>query len=290
MQILITGGSGFIGRNLAEHLASRHRVEAPSSAELNLLDAEAVRSYLKARQFDVVVHAAAKGVSRRVPATPDLLRDNCRMFFHLAANRERFGRLIFLGSGAIYDRTHWRLGLREDDSYLHVPADDYGLSKYICARSLDSIEDAVELRLFGVFGRYEDWSSRFVSNACCRALWGLPILVERNVIFDHLDVDDVCRAVECCLERPLRHRHYNVCRGESFELTALAKKVAIAAGCESLPIIVRHPEPGSEYGGDNSRVLAEISEWRIGRIDESIGRLYRWYAERKSSIDPGQLE
>jgi len=45
MRILITGGSGFIGRNLAEQLASTYEVLAPSSAELDLLKEQAVREY-----------------------------------------------------------------------------------------------------------------------------------------------------------------------------------------------------------------------------------------------------
>jgi putative flippase GtrA len=38
MRVLITGGSGFIGRNLAEQFASTYKVSAPSSAELDLLN------------------------------------------------------------------------------------------------------------------------------------------------------------------------------------------------------------------------------------------------------------
>jgi nucleoside-diphosphate-sugar epimerase len=290
LQILITGGSGFVGRNLVEHLAADHRVEAPPAGELDLLDETAVRSYFENRRFDVVIHAAARGVSRRSPGGSALLADNCRMFFNLASHRGRFGTMLFLGSGAIYDRAHWRGGLREEDSYLHVPNDDYGFSKYVCAQAIDGMERVYELRLFGVFGRYEDWRTRFVSNACCRALWGLPIVIERNVSFDYLDVEDVCRAVECCLARDLRYRHYNVCRGERVDLKTLASAIARIAGRGDLPIVVRDPQPGCEYGGNNSRLVGEFPGWRFVGIEESLERLYRWYAARQQSIDPALLE
>jgi dTDP-4-dehydrorhamnose reductase len=58
MRILITGGSGFIGRHLAEQLAGTYEVSAPSSAELDLLNEQKVREYLDARRFDVIVHTA----------------------------------------------------------------------------------------------------------------------------------------------------------------------------------------------------------------------------------------
>ena len=41
MKIMITGGSGFIGRNLIEYLAKRHEVLAPTHKELELVDDDA---------------------------------------------------------------------------------------------------------------------------------------------------------------------------------------------------------------------------------------------------------
>jgi len=47
MNILKTGSSGFIGRNLNEQLSRKYSITAPSSSQLNLLDAYAVQEYLK---------------------------------------------------------------------------------------------------------------------------------------------------------------------------------------------------------------------------------------------------
>ena len=80
MRILITGGSGFIGRNLAEQLAGTYELLAPSSAELDLLNEQEVREYLSAHSFDVIVHAATTRSNRRLAAPPDMLDRNCRMF------------------------------------------------------------------------------------------------------------------------------------------------------------------------------------------------------------------
>ena len=38
MRILLTGGGGFIGRNLNEHLSREHEVLAPSHSQLDLSD------------------------------------------------------------------------------------------------------------------------------------------------------------------------------------------------------------------------------------------------------------
>jgi nucleoside-diphosphate-sugar epimerase len=288
LKVLVTGGSGFIGRNLVERLQACHLVSAPSRGELDLLDAPAVREYLEDHRFDAVIHAASEGVIPAVAGEGQVLAHNCRMFFNLARNSHSFGRMLFLSSGAIYDRAHWQPRMREDYFDAHVPADDYGFSKYLCAKAAQAMDRVYELRVFGVFGPYEDWRVRFVSNACCRALWGLPIVIRQNLWFDYLDVDDLGRILERCPEKDLRHRQYNVCRGTAFELKALAAKVAAISG-RSLEIRVLNEGPGNEYSGDNSRLLSEFTGFEFTGIDHSLARLYRWHEARKASIDPALL-
>jgi UDP-glucose 4-epimerase len=288
MKILITGGSGFIGRNLAEQYAGRHDVEAPSRAELNLLDAEAVRAYLERHRFDVAIHAATDRSTRQLGSGPELLNRNCRMFFNLARNPHTFGRMLFLSSGAVYDRAHWRPQMAEDDFDAHVPADDYGFSKYVCAQALDAMDRVYELRLFGVFGPYEDWQVRFISNACCRAVWDMPVTIRQNVFFDYLDVEDLGRILECFAARRLGHKRYNICTGRTVDLKTLAEKVVAASG-KTLSIEVGNAGLGNEYSGDNGRMLAEIPGFSFRNMDESITRLYGWYADRKETIDPSKL-
>ncbi len=288
MKILIAGGSGFIGRNLAEQYASRHEVLAPARDQLNLLDPVAVREYLRAHRFDVVIHAATERSNRGMEASPDLLDRNCRMFFHLAANAESYGRMLFLSSGAIYDRTHWHPRILEAEFGWHVPVDDYGSSKYICAKAIDGMDGAVEMRLFGVFGPYEDWRVRFISNACCRAVWNMPVLIRQNVFFDYLDVEDLGWILESFTRNEPQHKHYNVCTGRVFDLKTLASLVVEASGKE-LALVIKNEGLGNECSGDNTRLIEEIPDFHFRDMRGSIERLYHWYEERKAAIDPAAL-
>jgi len=287
-KILITGGSGFIGRHLVAWFRREHAVAAPARTELDLLDAGAVRAYLENQRFDTVIHAATERSTRKLGSGPQLLNRNCRMFFNLARNAPTFGRMLFLSSGAVYDRAHWRPLLTEDDFDTHVPADDYGFSKYICAKAVDGMERVYELRLFAVFGPYEDWQVRFISNACCRAVWDLPVVLRQNVFFDFLDVEDLGPILQCFAAQNLRHRHYNICTARPVDLKTLAERVVAISG-KSLPIEIRNPGLGNEYSGRNSRMLSEIGDFQFRDIGDSVARLYRWYEEHKSSIDPALL-
>ncbi len=156
-KVLITGGSGFIGRNLVEYLGDRFEISAPASAELNLLDEHSVRDFLRRGGFDAVVHAATTRSNRGLGSPPDMLDRNCRMFFNLARNQSLFGKMLHFGSGAEYGREC--LPARVTESYFdtRVPRDAYGFSKYICTKYAERSDNIFVLRLFGVFGRYEAW-------------------------------------------------------------------------------------------------------------------------------------
>jgi GDP-L-fucose synthase len=286
--LLITGASGFIGRNLAEQLACDYDVTAPNRSELDLCDEESVRRFFESRRFDVVLHAATVRSNRIIGEPPNLLADNIRMFLNLVRHRGSLGHLLHFGSWAEFDRRHYLPRMSEDYFGVHTPTDGYGLAKYVCAKYGEGLENVTNLRLFGVFGKYEDWRVRFISNACCRVIHGLPIVLRRDMPFDYLYVDDLSTIVRWFIEHPAPQRTYNVCTGASVALTTLAKIVAEVSG-RNPDIIVREPGLGAEYSGDNTRLLAAMGGFRFRDLKESVGRLYGWYEAHKEEIDPTLL-
>jgi UDP-glucose 4-epimerase len=289
LKVLITGASGFIGRNLAELYAGRYAVTAPSAAEFNLLDAGTVRDFLCARRFDAVFHCATTRATRRVqPAAAELVERNCRMFFNLARNQNLFGKMIYLGSGAEYDRGCMPPRVTESQFDSCVPVDGYGFSKYLCAKYAERADNIFNLRIFGLFGPHEQWDVRFISNNCCRVLYGMPIVMRQNLRFDYLDVRDLADIAAWFLEHQPRYKIYNVCRGETFELLELARMVAEASG-RNPEIVVKASGMGREYSGDNSRMLEEVGQFRFRDMRQSVRDLYAWYEQNRAAIDPALL-
>ncbi|MFA6328998.1 MAG: NAD-dependent epimerase/dehydratase family protein [Candidatus Micrarchaeia archaeon] len=112
-KILLTGGSGFIGRNIVELLGASCEISRPARAELDLLDSDAVGRFLKGGEFDVVVHCVGIGSTRR-SKSDGLFEKNFRMFMNVAHCSGSFGKMIQLGSGAEYDKSRPLVRLREE--------------------------------------------------------------------------------------------------------------------------------------------------------------------------------
>lgn len=291
MRILITGGNGFIARNLREHLAPRHDLCFPGRKELDLLDAEAVAKCLKDGRFDAVIHAAtydaAPKHSTKDPAM--VLENNLRMFFNLARCSDAFGKMIFFGSGAEFGREHWIPKMGEDYFDRHVPGDPYGFSKYIMTRhAMQPGSNIYNLRLFGVFGKYDDWRTRFIANACARAVMDMPIVMNQDRTFDYLWVGDLARIAEWFLAISPKHPVYNVCSGTVHRFTELARMICRAAGRE-VAVMVKSEDPGREYSGENSRLLAELGGFSFTPTGRAVAELYQWHEQHRRPITPQDL-
>lgn len=276
-KMLITGATGFIGRNVRERLSLQYEIVAPSRNELNLLDAGAVEKYLDHQKVDIVVHTAVQrtlGLSEEHER--QVLHNNLMMFCNLERCREYYDRMIFLGSGAEYAKVAY-IPLMKEEYFGHaVPDDDYGLSKYVMTKISESSQNIFNLRLFGVFGPYEDYNYRFISNSICKMLRGKDIVIHRNVKFDYLYIKDFSNILGKFLTVKPQFKNYNVCTGLPVDLLTIAELVQELLGTEN-KIIVENPGMGYEYSGDNSRIMKEIGDYQFMDMKESIAELIDFY-------------
>ncbi len=287
-KVLVTGASGFVGRNLSEYLPGRGcEVHSFTHRTLDLLDEAAVAEKLARIAPDAVIHCAAAGGSRKTgydAGRTDVVTKNLRMFFNIARALTPGTRMITMGSGGEYDKRYSLLKTPEDHFDRHVPADDYGYAKYVISKYAEKAGNITCLRIFGLYGKYEDYTFKFISNAIVKNLLGLPITINQNVRFDYLWIEDFCGMVERFLEIKPAHTHYNITPSDSIDLVSLAKIVNAAAKAKS-EIKVLNPGMNTEYTGRNSRILKELGGFTFTSYESGVKKLYEYYAAQLNGLD-----
>lgn len=146
MRILLTGGRGMVGRNFLEHPKARdHDIQAPGSAELDLRDAAAVRSWLAASPPDIIIHAAGRvgGIQANLREPVAFLVDNLDIGRNLVLAAREYGvkALLNLGSSCMYPRNgtnplHEELILQGE---LEPTNEGYALAKITVAKLCEYI-------------------------------------------------------------------------------------------------------------------------------------------------------
>jgi UDP-glucose 4-epimerase len=288
VNVLLTGGSGFIGKNIKEYFSKKYQLLVPSRSELNLLDDNMVRKYFEKNDIDVVIHSAAKPGHRNANDLSGLFYSNIRMYYNLAQQSKNYGKMIVLGSGAIYDTRNDIHKVSEDSYKDHLPVDEHGFCKYVCARDIEQMDNILELRLFGIFGKYEDYAIRFISNAIAKTLLDLPITIKQNRKFDYLYIDDLMPVLNYFINNDAKYTAYNVTPDKEIELYQLAEIVRGISG-KDLPIMVSEPGLGKEYSGDNSLLRNELREVIFTPIHLAIEKLYAWYKDHVDLISKDLL-
>lgn len=107
--VLLTGGSGMVGRNILEHPSAQEwSFFSPLSLELDLTDYKATVAYVDALKPDIIIHAAGKvgGIQANVAQPVDFLVKNMDMGRNIliAAHKTGVKKLLNLGSSCMYPR------------------------------------------------------------------------------------------------------------------------------------------------------------------------------------------
>jgi len=285
MKILLTGGSGFIGKNILEsYLSEKYEIIAPRSSELNLLDQGSVSEFFNNYKIDIIIHGGCKPGHRNAKDPTGIFYANTRMFFNLINHHDKYEKFINIGSGAIYDMRYYKPKLKEEDFGTYIPVDEHGFCKYVVAKHIDHLDRIVDLRVFGIFGKYEDYAIRFISNAICKTIFDLPITIKQNRKFDYIYIDDFMPILDYFIQNDPKYKTYNVTPDKSIELLELAEIVRDISK-KDLPVKIAMDGLGLEYSGDNSRLRKEIKFLKFTEITESVENLYNWYSSNSNIIN-----
>lgn len=274
MKILITGGTGFIGRHVIQAvIGAGHEVIALKRAQSHLdgstdflpqvlwlnLDAPDWCQRASAEKPEVIIHCAWAGVSAAERADWKLQATNLTFFTDLLqiASASNLKRFIAFGSQAEYGAI---LG-RVNESHPCLPATAYGATKLACLTLLAGFArqqhiNHVWLRLFSVYGPGE------------RGQWFIPSLIHQMQAgqaprltggeqrYDYLHVRDLAAGVLAVLQCPEPSGIFNLSSNTSLTLREVAGLIKKYTACVADPVfgaLPYQPHQSMHMEGDSTR-------------------------------------
>lgn len=209
MRILLTGGSGFIGKYLKSHLEHKHEVIAPSSKELNLIDRNSVIDFFKDQYFDAVIHSAVVGREMVSSISEDIGTDILLMFMNLVEQDSHYKKFINFGSGAEFGLDVSVDKAAEESIFDRYPKEGYGLGKNIIARTIRNLPDFYNLRIFSCLDPSES-EKRLVKKFKSFADQGLVFEIDNDRYVDFISLKDLATVVDAVLEGKITDNDVNV--------------------------------------------------------------------------------
>jgi UDP-N-acetylglucosamine 4-epimerase len=316
MKILITGGAGFIGSNLAERLLQDERtslvrvLDNLATGSLKNIDSFAshpkfeflkgdIRDYETCLQacdgIDLVSHQAALGsVPRSIadPLTTNAVNIGGTLNIFTAAKEKNLKRIIYAASSSTYGD---HPGLPKVEDKIGNPLSPYAVTKYVnelYARVFASLYNMqfIGLRYFNIFGPRQNPNGPY---AAVIPLFAEAILNNKPPIIngdgqhsrDFTYVDNAVQANVLALftdNMNAVNQVYNIACGHQTSLLQLFNDLKEEAGSTLQPV------HGPERNGDVKHSLADISKAStllgykpVMSVKDGLKKTFQWYGAEK---------
>lgn len=294
-RVLVTGGTGFVGRNVIGplltrgyevHLVTRQMpepsVEGVVIHQLDLLDCGGHQRLIQSICPSHFVHAGWFAEHGRfwdavenvfwLKATLSLVEEFCK------AGGER---MVGVGTCAEYD---WSYGLFVEGETPENPGNLYGSSKRAAYQSSSRLADSYSTsfawaRIFFPYGPGEP-ENRLIPNVITNLLRGMPArCTHGNQFRDFLHVADIGDALAALLDSGACGA-VNIASGIPTRIGELANRIGSALGRPELVLLGAIPEPSNSARmivADTSRLLKEVG-WTPGMsLDEGLSKTIDWW-------------
>ncbi|CAI8738358.1 NAD-dependent epimerase/dehydratase family protein [Pseudomonas serbica] len=247
MKILVTGGTGFIGRHIVWQLAAKG-CEVRFSGRNAVAAAEVIRHSPATVHWLPLEHGTPAATVKMIDATR-----GCAAIIHCAALSSPWGtprafaqanldsidevlqachantvkRLVHLSTPSLYFAFRDRLGIREDEP-LPAPINEYARSKALAETRVQAagLAEVVILRPRAVFGPWDGTLMPRLLRVMQRA--PIPLMRGGRAQLDLTCIDNLVHAVELSLTQPLPRAvcTYNVSNGTPLTFENLLHRIA----------------------------------------------------------------
>lgn len=309
MSLLITGGSGFLGRHILNAARDAgHRVVAPRSFEFNLETMDGVSQYMEdlirnTGKADVIIHSAAYyggiGINMEEPAK--IFQKNCQMTIHVFELAKKYGikKIMPIGSACAYPG-YLEGDLKEDnfwDGKLHDTVEAYGFTKkmqlvaqkaYYNQYGIES-NHLILTNLYGPHDVFTEYRSHVVSALIKKftdekekvVLWG-----DGSPVREFLYIKDAAEAIVKAVGLEHDLQPVNVGTGVGTTIKELAELIQKFTRFEGkIEWDTTKPNGAMRKVLDISRMRSKLQWHSKYSLEDGLAETIDWYLQNKEAAD-----
>ena len=298
MKVLVTGGSGMVGKSLKKYLPDATYI---SSKDYNLTSEIDVYQMFKIIKPDVVVHLAARvgGIIDNITYPADYFNENITMNTLVLKYTQQNNVKRFIGilSTCIYPDIVEFYPITENMLHLGPPAKtnfSYGYAKRALAVQIDAYNQQhgtqyqylIPCNLYGEYDKYGD-NSHFIA-ALIKKIHNAKVNNEDKIILfgngsplrQFMHSDDLAYDIKYCLDNDI-YDNMNVAIDKNLSITEMAQIALKACNAEHIKIEYDTIKPNGQYRKD---VSSEILKVKIPSFDpinlyDGIKKTYNYLIE-----------
>lgn len=293
MKILVTGGSGMVGKSLKKLLPDATYL---SSSDCNLTNEDEVLSLMTNTKFDVVIHLAAKvgGIVDNINKPDDYFVDNIQMNTNIVKWSRITGVKRFIGilSTCIYPDKVENYPMTEDMLHQGPPTPtnfSYGYAKRCLAVHIDACNTQhgtkyqylTPCNLYGENDKFGE-NSHFVA-----ALVKKIVVVEKDggdtlglfgtgtPLRQFMDSDDLAWVIKECLDKDI-YDSFNVATEENLSIKEMAEIALESCGLSDIKIEFDTTKPDGQYRKDVSidKLKNLLPDFKSISLGKGIKKVY----------------
>ncbi len=291
--ILITGGSGQVGKELQHFLPNGYFI---SSKDYDLTREKDVQKLFKTNNFDTVIHLAAKvgGILDNVNNPTDYYSDNILMNTLLLNYSLKYNINRFIGvlSTCIYPDTVEQYPLKEEMLHAGPPTStnfSYGIAKRGMAVHIDAINKQYNKQycyitpcnLYGVYDKFDE-RSHFVA-ALIKKIYDAKMVNDKKInlygtgtpLRQFMNARDFAQIIKRMIDEDITES-FNVASEDNLSIDAIARIALKACDCEHISLEYDTSKPDGQYRKDVSteRLKSIFPDIKFTNLSKGIKEVF----------------
>ncbi len=284
MNVIVTGGAGFIGSHLVEYLVKKHHNVTVIDNLKNgkLKNIQNVKKDIKFFKIDILNydslkkivkdtdcifhHAALTSVPNSFTQSKNYNNVNVVGTENILKLSEKFGfKVIFASSAAVYGDQK-QIPIKENAK--KNPLNPYGFTKLkaeqLCEKYAKKGVSVIVLRYFNVYGlRQNDNYAGVISKFLKNISKGKPPIINGDglQIRDFVFVGDICKANYLSMKNNTKHAFINIGSGKITSIKQLAGSMVKIYGINRQPIHTKIQKGDIKLSQANIAVAKKILLW-----------------------------